>query len=278
MFTGCYDSENGDVPQPYEPLPAAYYVAGTVTDVETGDPLTSATITVNGNAPTSFVDGNYVADGQVGENTVSVTVAGYNNDEPVVRKVDIEAVEAGQSYTAVVNVALSKTSSELNVDVKIVNIQSSEKVKTMTPAEYPGLDLTGEDEGLQIDRTFEVVYGFVAPELNGVSAELAAWINEYLGETLGIFGEVRYMDAVYRIDLAPWTALTSVMVYYDIDAITYQFTAENGESANVKVEGVTGFNFDKTTTPNHDYSYTHGHGHGHGDNINAGGGILTPEF
>ena len=48
MFTGCYDSENGDVNKPYEPLPAAYYVAGTVTYVETGEPVTDATITVNG--------------------------------------------------------------------------------------------------------------------------------------------------------------------------------------------------------------------------------------
>ena len=251
-------------------------MAGTVTDVETGDPL-NATVTVNG-VDATVTNGNYSAKGQVGENTVSVTMAGYNNDEPVVRTVNIESIAAGQSYTAVVNVALSKTTSELNVDVKIVNIQSSEKVKTMTPAEYPGLDLIGEDEGLKIDRTFEVVYGFVTPELNGVSEELSAWINEYLGETLGIFGEARLMDVVYTIDLAPWTALTAVNLNYDIDAITYQFTTESGETATATVEGVTGFKFSVESTPNHDYSHSYGHGHGHGDNINAGGGILTSDL
>ena len=276
MFTSCYDSENGDVVKPYEPADPVYYVAGTITDVETGEPL-NAQVTVNGVAAT-ITDGNYSASGQVGENTVSVTMAGYNNDQPVERKVNIEAVAAGQSYTAVVNVALAKNPSDLDVTVQVINIQSSKANKRMTSAEYPGLDLIGEDEGLKIDRTFEVVYGFTEPNLDGVSEGLATYINQYLGEQLGIFGEARLMEVDFEINLSPWTALVAVNLDYDLNEITYLFTPADGEAVEVTVKGVTGYKFSVEETDNHNYVYSHGHGHDHGDNINAGGGILTPEM
>ena len=276
MFTSCYDSENGDVVKPYEPADPVYYVAGTITDVETGEPL-NAQVTVNGVAAT-ITDGNYSASGQVGENTVSVTMAGYNNDQPVERKVNIEAVAAGQSYTAVVNVALAKNPSDLDVTVQVINIQSSKANKRMTSAEYPGLDLIGEDEGLKINRTFEVVYGFTEPNLEGVSEELATYINQYLGEQLGIFGEARLMEVIHEINLSPWMALVAVNLDYDLNEITYLFTPADGEAVTVTVKGVTGYKFSVEQTDNHNYVYSHGHGHDHGDNINAGGGILTPEM
>ena len=278
MFTSCYDSENGDVVKPYEPADAVYYVAGTVTDVETGAAL-NAEVTVNGVAAT-ITDGNYSAKGQVGENTVSVKMAGYNNDQPVERKVNIEAVAAGQSYTAVVNVALAKNPSDLDVTVQILNIQSSKANKRMTSAEYPGLDLIGEEEGLPgLPRTFEVVYGFTEPDLtDDVSEDLAIYINQYLGEQLGLFGEARLMEVEYKINLQPWTALVAVNLDYDLEEITYQFTPAEGEAVKVTVKGVTGYKFSVEATDNHNYVYSHGHGHGHGDNINAGGGILTPEM
>ena len=276
MFTSCYDSENGDVVKPYEPADPVYYVAGTITDVETGEPL-NAQVTVNGVAAT-ITDGNYSASGQVGENIVSVTMAGYNNDQPVERKVNIEAVAAGQSYTAVVNVALAKNPSDLDVTVQVINIQSSKANKRMTSAEYPGLDLIGEDEGLKIDRTFEVVYGFTEPNLDGVSEGLATYINQYLGEQLGIFGEARLMEVKQEINLRPWMALVAVNLDYDLNEITYLFTPADGEAVEVIVKGVTGYKFSVEETDNHNYVYSHGHGHDHGDNINAGGGILTPEM
>lgn len=275
MFTSCYDSENGDVVKPYEPTDAVYYVAGTVTDVETGAAL-NAEVTVNGVAAT-ITDGNYSAKGQVGENTVSVKMAGYNNDQPVERKVNIEAVAAGQSYTAVVNVALAKNvAPELDVDVEVVNVTSEEGLR-FTSAEYPGLDLIGEDDGAKIARTFDVEYGFTAPDLTGVSEDLTAWIEQYLGAHIGQYGEARLMPFEYVIDLAPWTALVAVNLTYDVNELHYTFTTAD-ETVDVKVKGVTGFGFSIETTPNHNYSYSHGHGHGHGDNINAGGGILTPEM
>lgn len=276
MFTGCYDSENGDVVKPYEPADPVYYVAGTITDAETGAPL-NAEVTVNGVSAT-ITDGNYSAKGQVGENTVSVKMAGYNNDEAVERKVKIDAVAAGQAYTAVVNVALTKNPSDLDVTVQVLNMQASKANKRLTSAENPGLDLIGEDEGLKINRTFEVVYGFTEPNLEGVSEDLAAYINQYLGQMLGVFGEARKMEVDYEINLYPWTALVAVNLDYDLNEITYLFTPAEGEAATVTVKGVTGYKFSIEATDNHNYSYSHGHGHGHGDNINAGGGIITPEL
>ena len=258
MFTSCYDSENGDVVKPYEPADPVYYVAGTVTDVETGAAL-NAEVTVNGVAAT-ITDGNYSAKGQVGENTVSVKMAGYNNDQPVERKVNIEAVAAGQSYTAVVNVALTKDPSDLDVTVQVVNVQSSKANKRMTSAENPGLDLIGEEEGLQLDRTFEVVYGFTEPDLTDVSEDLAAYINQYLGEQLGLFGEARLMEVDYEINLYPWTALVAVNLDYDLDEITYLFTPAEGKAVEVTVKGVTGYKFSIEATDNHNYVYSHGHG------------------
>lgn len=48
MFASCYDSENGDVTVNVKPDPAKYYIAGNVTNAETGEKLEGATITMNG--------------------------------------------------------------------------------------------------------------------------------------------------------------------------------------------------------------------------------------
>lgn len=48
MFASCYDSENGDVTVNVKPDPAKYYIAGNVTNAETGEKLEGAVITMNG--------------------------------------------------------------------------------------------------------------------------------------------------------------------------------------------------------------------------------------
>ena len=276
MFASCYDSENGDVPQPYEPEPAAYYVAGTITDLETGAPL-AATISVDGQTATATADGGAYSikltapgDGKV----LTVEMDGY---VAASRTFNVPTMQDGQVYTAVVNVAMSKSTSDLDVKVELINLPS-EETRRFTSAEYPGLDLIGEDEGLKIDRTFEVVYGFTEPNLDGVSEGLATYINQYLGEQLGIFGEARLMEVKQEINLRPWMALVAVNLDYDLNEITYLFTPADGEAVEVTVKGVTGYKFSVEETDNHNYVYSHGHGHDHGDNINAGGGILTPEM
>ena len=275
MFASCYDSENGDVPQPYEPEPAAYYVAGTITDLETGAPL-AATISVDGQTATATADGGAYSiklsapgDGKV----LTVEMDGY---VAASRTFNVPTMQDGQVYTAVVNVAMSKSASDLDVKVELINLPS-EETRRFTSAEYPGLDLIAEDEGAQFTRTFVVEYGFTEPDLTGVSAELAAWIEQYLGQNIGQFGEAREMAFDYVINLAPWTALVAVNLTYHMNELKYTFTTDS-EQANVTVKGVNGLGFTLETTPNHNYEYSHGHGHDHGGNINAGGGIVTPEL
>ena len=276
MFTSCYDSENGDVVKPYEPADAVYYVAGTVTDVETGAAL-NAEVTVNGVAAT-ITDGNYSAKGQVGENTVSVKMAGYNNDQPVERKVNIEAVAAGQSYTAVVNVALSKDAySDKDVDVTVSIVKDQEIVR-LTAAENVGLDLTADDDAAEFERTFEVVRGYAVMNQYTASDKLNAYIEKYLGENVGQYGGFKYELDTQTISLKPWDCLVAVSYIYDLDEKTYTFITDE-ETVTVEVRGVAGYEFGNIETqPNHNFTHSHGHGHGAEGNLNAGGGILDPEM
>ena len=50
--TSCYDSENVDIIQPDQPVAPKYYIAGNITDAETGDIVTNATVTIDGTAVT----------------------------------------------------------------------------------------------------------------------------------------------------------------------------------------------------------------------------------
>ena len=281
MFTGCYDSENGDVTKPYQPLPASYYVMGTITDAETGETLTDATVTVNG-ASVSLTDGSYSTEAKVGTNTVTVQHADYNNGELVTRTIDIKAVEDGQSYTAVVNVALLKNEvtppAEYEVDVKVATTTSSEP-KKITKDDAVGLDLIAQEEPVVFTRTFVVDAGCeitMAPSEENLSDALSQYIEGYLGENFGPteFTELRLP---YTFQIPAWNALEAVTITYMHVKTTYVFTASDDEVCTVTVDGITGYAFATEFLPNHD-GHSHGHGHGHGDDINAGGGILSPEI
>lgn len=272
MFTSCYDSENGDVTKPYQPLPAAYYVVGTVTDLQTGSPL-QANVKVNG-IEASVVDGNYTATAKAGENTVEVSCTDYVS---VTRKVNIPTVQDGQSYTAVVSVAMVKESSELQVEVTLVSSVPSTELVTRTSAEYVGLDLIAEDEPATFTRNFEVESGSSLYEKTPApSAELDAYINEYVAAN---FGELDATTKVvpYTFTIPTWNWLNAVNIEYSYIKTVYNFKSES-EECNVTLHSIVGYMFSAVFEPNHNYSHSHGHGHGHGDNINAGGGILTPEM
>ena len=279
MFTGCYDSENGDVTKPYQPLPASYYVMGTITDAETGETLTDATVTVNG-ASVSLTDGSYSTEAKVGTNTVTVQHADYNNGELVKRTIDIKAVEDGQSYTAVVNVALVKNEVlppvEFTVDVKYATTVNTKQVRE-TRDENLSLQLVAEEEPETFTRNFKVESGYnfiMTPE--ELSTELNAYIREYLGENYGK-SNIGSLTLPFTFQIPAWNALNAVIVTYMYTTTTYTFTASTDEVCTVEVDGITGYAFGTEFIPNHDGHY-HGHGHDHGDNVNAGGGILIPEI
>lgn len=277
MFTGCYDSENGDVNKPYDgPGAPRYFVAGTVTDAESGDPL-AATVKVDGQSVTADpTSGAYSIElSSAGSKTLTAELEGYEPSGDRTFSIPTD-LKNGETYTAVVNIALSETGISDEYTAIIKNIQSYSETKPYTPAEYPGLDLIAEDDPEKIERVFEVEHGYAVSPANVTEN---AWISQYLSETYGTFGDgIGTIELPYTIELAPWTALMAVNIKYDYSVISYEFSASDAESVNADVTVITGYKFSTQTTPNHDYSYSHGHGHGHGDNINAGGGILTPEM
>ena len=285
MFTGCYDSENGDVVKPYEPLPATYYVMGTITDATTGAALANAEVTVN-DVPVELNEyASYSVEGQSGTNTVTVQLNGYNEDAVVTRTVDIPTLSDGQSYTAVVNVALTPNAvaPELEVEVEVVTTVNREEIKLDKDGKYgqepaPGLDLMAEEEAAVFTRNFDVEAGYdfvMNPE--NPSEEMLAYVQNYLGENYGQ-SEVETITLPYTFQIPSWNALDYVSITYMYVTTTYTFTSSENETCVVNVNGITGYAFGTAFIPNHNYSHSHGHGHGHGDNINAGGGILTPEM
>lgn len=272
LFTSCYDSENGDVTKPYTPQPAAYFVAGTITDFETGMPL-AATVKVNGAAAT-VLDGNYTATAIAGENTVEVSCTDY---QTVTRRVKIPTVADGQSYTAVVSVAMVKESSELEVEVSLVSSVPTTEVIAVTSEDNIGLDLIAEDEPVTFTRNFIVDAGSSLYEKTPTpSEEMDAYINGYLAENFGEFNATTKVIP-YTFTIPTWNWLKAVNIEYTYIKTVYNFKSEN-EECKVTLRTIAGYMFSTEFVPNHNFSHSHGHGHGHGDDINAGGGILTPEM
>ena len=109
------------------------------------------------------------------------------------------------------------------------------------------------------------------------SEEMLAYVQNYLGENYGQ-SEVETITVPYTFQIPSWNALDYVSITYMYVTTTYTFTSSENETCVVNVNGITGYAFGTAFIPNHNYSHSHGHGHGHGDNINAGGGILTPEM
>ena len=211
MFTGCYDSENGDVNKPYVAPDPVYYVAGTVTDLETGEAL-AATVSVDGKTATA-VGGNYSIKTTAGDNkTVTVTMAGYQD---VTRTINIPTVGKGETYTAVVDVAMVKNPSELDVDV-VVSKTSAKQDITLTPDadKNLGLDLTADDNSAEFERTFNVVRGYAIQGEISASPELTEYIEQFLGENVGVYGNLKYVEEIRTISLAAWECLTSVTWTY----------------------------------------------------------------
>ena len=284
MFTSCYDSENGDVVKPYEPLPATYYVMGTITDATTGAALPDAQVTVNDAGVELNASASYSVAGKAGDNTVTVQLDGYNEDQTVTRTVNIPTLSDGQSYTAVVNVALTPNAGvpALEVEVKVVPTTTTQPV-VLTSAENVGLDLIAEEEAAVFTRNFVVDAGYgISKEtldyLTEATPEMQAYIEAYFGVNLGEYGEYSTLTLPYTFQIPAWNCLQSITINYTYNNFDYTFTANTGEVCNVEVNSVAGYAFSAAFLPNHNYTHSHGHGHGHGENLNAGGGIITPEL
>lgn len=285
-LTSCYDSENGDVPQPVKFPDPVYTITGNITDVETGAPLNDATVKVNGQKVT-LTDGVYSAKAQAGQNIVTVSMAGYNNDEEVQRTISIEAIKAGQSYTAVVNVALLKNGADFDAsDVAVIantKMESSPCVMNAKDEEYVGLDLVADDESFSVVRKFDVSVGarlysdseFTTEanldELFVGNESLKNYVVSYLGTIIGQFGEVSKVEVPYSIYVPANNSVENVTLTYQLLKGVYTFTYED-QSYSLYIKAVDSYSFSTKYVPNHGMG--HGHGHDYDGNLNAGGGIF----
>lgn len=290
MFTGCYDSENGDVTKPYVAPDPVYTVSGTVTDALTGGAIENATVTVSDNkGEVEWKEGTYsVQVNSSGSKTVTVEAAGYDK---VTRDITIAPLEKGQASTTVVNVALTKTGAINinNVSVVLVSsmVESTPKVLKASSDpqkddEFLGLDLTADENAAVFERYFSVVVGAITdPDIEeafaGAPSGLKDYAKSYLGNVIGQFGNLDQIAVKYTISIPPYQCVESVTVTYAVVKSKYTFTYED-QSYSVEVKGVRGYTFSTQYLPNHNFSHTFGHGHDHGDNINAGGGIISPEM
>jgi len=291
MFTGCYDSENGDVTKPYVAPDPVYTVSGTITDALSGAVITNATVSVSDSkGDLTWNNGTYsVQVNSSGSKTVTVSATGY---DAVERTINIATLEKGQASTTVVNVALTQTGA-ININDVTVNLASSEVkniAKVLKASENPqnedeflGLDLTADENAATFDRTFLLDLGSVTEPADiedafaGAPSGLLDYAKSYLGAITGQFGEMVQVPVKYTISIPPYQCVESVTINYTVVTSAYVFTYDN-QSYNVIVKGVRTYAFSTQFLPNHGFSHSHGFGHDHGDNINAGGGILTGEL
>lgn len=284
MFASCYDSENGDVTKPYVAPDPVYTISGTITDALTGEVIDNATIEISDVKDETFTYkmGSYSAQvNSSGDKTVKVSAQDY---DAVTRTVTVAPLNNGEASTTVVNIALTKTGA-INVNnVKVTTVSSTvdSEDKVISSSEEVGLDLTADENSATFIRNFDVVVGAITdPEIEvafaGAPEGLVEYAKSYLGTVIGQFGNIQQISVPYTISIAPWQCVTSVTVTYAIVTTNYAFEYE-GTAYNIGVQGVRTYTFSTQYTPNHNFSHSHGHGHGHGDDINAGGGILTPEL
>ena len=298
MFASCYDSENGDVTKPYKAPDAVYTFVGTVTNNVTGAPVADADITLSGavdKTAKTDAQGTYQvvvkANGGL-QGNVTINVAGTNDYEAASATVTVETIENGQAVTYYKNIMVNYVG-YLPEGLKVTTASSLDVVDDLYSGEEGadnyvlGLDIMNKDsEPLLVKRTFIVsegaivtedsqnVFGFATKSSDEVKNAICDYITNDLCKAPA--KEFQSTSLPYEILIAPLSALKSVTVSYMYETKSYNFTYGN-EEYTVKVQRVVKVNLSNEQTSFSHY-HGHGHGHGHGDDINAGGGILTPEM
>lgn len=305
MFTGCYDSENGDVTQPYQAPDAVYTFTGTVTSEVTGKGVGQATVEFSG-AVTDSVETDETGTYQysttkinAGQTTVTLKVSGNDFEEKTVQITDFNTVNKGQSIIYFKNVRVAMTvfeedgldfESSLGVsgDDGLDDDISGDPSNPNYKEEYGVIDLVNNSGAPQsYDITFKVkkgskveedtddIYGFGTRALaDDLKEAIKARIRDILGTeptpdyTTRDLTETLYLQSGY--------ALGSVSFEYDVQTYNFDYTY-NEEPGRVQVKVIEKVTITMNVIPAEFYHGT-GHGHGHGDNENAGGGIVVPEL
>lgn len=298
MFASCYDSENGDVTKPYKAPAAVYTFVGTVTNNVTGAPVADANITLSGavdKTATTDAQGTYQvivkADGGL-QGSVTISVAGTSDYDAASASVTLEKIENGQAVTYYKNLIVNYTSylpEGLTVTTSTVTESQDTEYSGEPDAEHfeVGLDIINQtNEPLLVQKNFIIsegaivsedsqnVFGFATKSADDVKEAIRNYIIADLQKAPT--KEYAKVTKTYDILVAPLSALKSVTVSYLYEVKTYNFTYANDEYT-VKVQRIVKVTLSNEQTSISHY-HGHGHGHGHGGDINAGGGILTPEM
>lgn len=298
MFASCYDSENGDVTKPYKAPEAVYTIVGTVTNNVTGAPVAEADISmtgvITGEAVTDAL-GTYqiiakVDGGVNGE--VTISVAGHSDYEATSSTFKVEKIANGQAVTYYKNLMVNYTSylpEGLKVTTSTVTESQDTEYSGEKDAEHyeVGLDIINNtNEPLLVKKNFIVsegaivtedsqnVFGFATKSVDDVKKAISDYITADLKKAPT--KDYEAVTKTYDILVAPLSALKSVTVSYLYETKTYNFTYAT-DTYVVKVQRIVKVTLSNEQTSISHY-HGHGHGHGHGGDINAGGGILTPEM
>ncbi|WP_321330919.1 DUF3869 domain-containing protein [uncultured Bacteroides sp.] len=297
MFTSCYEKEDVDV-NTTEPIPAAYYVVGSITDGSNGQPITTAVVTIDGVSVTLNNGAFSQKTTASGAHTVAVTAEGYYDMTKTVYCVE---VADGQTSVAVADIALFTPGSQASDPIEDPTIPSTsdiEAVKSViseafTPTANPSGAVAGtstttvNDDGTVAIATpytldnsstdaIEVSYvyneGFELanePATRAVSArdQFIANVAKQLNKSYGLT-KVTKKTTLYE----GGNSIIGYTVIYTIAIEEYIFYISGANWAgmatwqsNVQISAIT---------DTHDSHDSHD---GHGGSTNAGGGSGTSE-
>ena len=283
FMTACYEKpEPAPIP---EPVPATYYITGTVSDGGTGEAITSGvTVTIKGQN-VSLSNGSFKHQVQgAGEYAIAVAAEGYLE---VTRTVQVVAVAEGQVSITSVDIALFNASTlpapkvtynggaDLGEDqlegmgfngVEVVDERefTTESTVEVDPVDYP----------IEVRVTRNEGFIYIS---NGTKAiDDAEYVSRALSQTLGMpyynnsfkeSSETVVVGAEGKTLVAYTVVRTFIMESYTIDM--YDGSKQNFAAIYEKGFKVVS-QFD--VHDNHDNHDNHGGGHGGADAVGGGSG------
>lgn len=271
LFTSCYEKEGLDN------LPAAYYVAGSITDGTSGQPIKNATVTIGGTevaATTGSFNHKVTTTGFV---TVTVKANDFFDTE---KTVFVAPVSEGQTYVAVADIALFNAASQTTDPLQVITpvLTAAEKTKIATALSLPenakieetedGLVAVYETEFAATTDPKEVTVDYkegfdllADPTTRAISdkAQFIANVGKAIGKSHGLRGVSR--KAILYANGASMIG-AKITIVIDVNEFLFLINSLNyGGSAywtsSVKAEPIV------DTHDSHD---------AHGNNPNAGGG------
>ena len=278
MFTSCYDSENGDVTKPYTPEPAKYIVSGYVTDYETGNPLSGATVTIGTQTATTDKGAYTLELTATGSLGVTIAAEGYSSVE---RSLQVEPINTGVAmYT--VDAALWNAAAIPGIKVEVLNQDQADASWDVT--NVPAIDFINDTDdpmslsftvsGLSKGAKFLSLGNSEASNTKAIGETPEEMFINYCIAYLGVDPTegISLTDVEFAYTLAPNSAINSAIARtYRVDE-KYTFPYEGTEYSFI-IRRISGYAFVPEVVPA-SLSHGHGHGHGHGGDLNAGGGIF----